>query len=183
MTRRTPDIAQLTSRQRAFLRRLWVVIGLCLTVLLGGCRDDFEAEVVPILEGRCANAMCHGTVQGNDAGHKLDAAKWLTFETDENGRIASPAQALASIKTKINAGENPAFSSFLRKTLPVVQGGQFHFMGKIFQSRSDPDYQTLARWVATIKDGTEGEDEPPLSPNEERFAETVYPERIDRGCA
>lgn len=155
---------------------LWVAMQL-------GCDDHFERDVVPILERRCANAKCHGTGPQSGENHQLKPSKYLTFVTDRTGKITDIEAARASIKTKINSRENPAFSSLLRKTLPVAQGGQYHFMGKIFQSRDEPDYAVLADWVASIEDGTEGHDEPPLTPNERRFADTVYPTLIDRGCA
>ena len=173
-------------------------LALLLVTTLPSCGPNesaFESEILPILENRCANALCHGTAPGaissdgtrakskaTDDGQP-DHTKWLLFKTDSAGRITDRTQALASVKARVNARGKPEFSSLLRKTLPVDQGGTHHFMGAIFETRAAADYQTLARWVATLSNGTEGAAEPPLTVNETRFAETVYPLLVDRGCA
>lgn len=164
----------------------FISLGLVVGGLSVGCgttstADTFEAKVVPIVEARCAAAGCHGSGPGE--AHELDAKRWLTFKVDGAGKITDPAEALASVKAKINSVEDFNFSSFLRKTLPVAIGGQYHFKGQVFQSREDADYQTLAEWTASVSDGTEGADQPPLTANEQLFSSHVYPLLIDRGCA
>ncbi len=144
--------------------------------------DTFQEKVVPILESRCADSRCHGALAG-DAKHQLDPQRWLTFTVDATGRITDVPGALASVKAKVNSSENVAYSSVLRKTLPVAMGGQFHFKGSLFQSRDDADYRTLADWAATVSDGGEGASDAPLTANEQLFATNVYPLLIDRGCA
>ena len=162
------------------------VMGCGLT--LGACgttassSDTFKDKVVPVLETRCATAECHGTLVG-DTSHQLDGQRWLTLSIDATGRIADVPAAMASVKAKINSTEDPSFSSFLRKTLPVAMGGQYHYKGSLFQSRDDADYQTLADWVASVTDGTEGANEPELTANEQLFQKNVYPLLVDRGCA
>lgn len=136
---------------------------------------------MPILEQRCANTSCHGALQGA-ADQQLDAQRWLTFTVDGSGRIVDTAGALSSVKAKIST-EKAAYSSFLRKTLPIAEGGKYHYQGSVFGSRSDPDFTTLSDFASTITDGTEGATEPPLSAEEQRFASDVYPFLIDRGCA
>jgi len=142
--------------------------------------DRFVAQVVPILESRCANSQCHGAA---DAAHKQDPKRWLTFAVDKRGRIVDSVAAETSVKAKINSMDGAEFSSLLRKTLPVAIGGQYHFQGSVFQTRADADYRTLADWATSIRDGTEGQAEPPLSEREKLFRDKVYPLLIDRGCA
>ena len=160
---------------------------LLLAMVLTSCqgeddRQAFEAQVVPLLERHCATSECHGVPQGG-TGYQLDASKWLTFPIDGNGRIADTGAALASVKAKINSAEGTALSTFLRKTLPVAQGGVFHFRGNVFPSAQNGDYQTLAGWAATVPDGTEGASEPPLTVLEQEFKDKVYPTLIHKGCA
>ncbi|MCC7381533.1 MAG: hypothetical protein IT384_06860 [Deltaproteobacteria bacterium] len=160
----------------------------CVVALSLGCSSadeiSFDTDVKPVLERRCASPICHGVPPDAAAsGFKLDAAKWLTFQVDAAGRITDVSAAEASCKAKINSAENPAFSSFLRKTLPAQAGGLFHWRGAVFESRDAPDYRILADWAAAVGDGTEGASEPALDPLEQRFVDTVYPILIRKGCA
>lgn len=170
---------------------MWVVT-LLIGCLIGATactpdaedKDLFGQEVVPIVQNRCADSRCHGTpADGSAPDHQLDPERWLTFTTDSAGRVTDIPGALKSSKAKVNSREKPDFSSFLRKTLPVGQGGQYHFQGSIFPSRDDADYKTLKRWADSISDGSEDADQLPLTANEQLFADTVYPLLIDRGCA
>lgn len=147
----------------------------------GGDDDAFVRDVAPVLQRRCAGAPCHGSLEGSE--HELDPARWLTFRIDSGGRITDMEEARASVKAKVNSRDNPWFSTLLRKTLPVEEGGLHHYRGAVFASRSDPDFVTIARWVQTVHDGTEGAADPPLTANEQRFATDVYPFLINRGCA
>ncbi len=106
-----------------------VVAGACVAGCEGssGSADNFETRVVPLLESRCANAACHGVVEGGN--HELDAARWLTFHIDDHGKITDLDEARASVAAQINSAENPEFSTLLRKTLPLAEGGLFHFQG------------------------------------------------------
>ncbi len=155
-------------------------------VLTAACSEDegdpLATQVMPLLESRCAAAACHGSPVA-DKANQLDPLRWLTFPIDANGKIADQAKALISVKAKINSTENPAFSTLLRKALPVAQGGQYHYQNAVFTSRDDPAYKTLASWVATVKDGGEAKDHAPLNPREKLFYDKVYPTLIDRGCA
>lgn len=144
-------------------------------------RDTYKQDIVPLLETRCATGACHGSEAGK--GQQLDPQKWLTLPIDASGKITDTDKALVSLKAKINSAEDPAYSSLLRKTLPVAQGGQQHFQNAVFPSRDDPSYKTLAAWVGTVKDGTEGKGQPPLADREKLFRDNVYPLLVDRGCA
>ncbi len=161
---------------------VWTMVGIAGGS--SGCgeskRPQLETRALAVVEKRCANAECHGAAR-NAEGLQLDASKWLTFQVDAAGKIADRAAALASMRAKVNSDEDPAFSTLLRKVVPVTQGGLDHFRGALFQSRDEDDYQTLADWAASAE-GTEGQDVPPLTPLEQQFADTVYPVLIQRGC-
>ncbi len=154
--------------------------------LAGGCDDEedpFATKVAPILEGRCASGECHGVVAGTADEFALDPELWLTFDVDANGKLTDLAAAEASVKAKVNSTEDPRFSSFLRKTYPVALGGQYHFGEPVFTSPDTPEFEVLAEYVASVKDGGEDADEPPLDPLEAQFRDTVYPLLIQKGCA
>lgn len=160
-----------------------VIAGTCLASCdgsSGGSAGVFEAKVVPLLESRCADGACHGVVEGGT--HELDIQQWLTFHIDDNGKITDLEEARASVAAQVNSTENPEFSTFLRKTLPLAEGGLFHFQGAAFTSRDNVEYQILSEYVASVDDGTEGADEPPLSALEQQFADDVYPVLVERGC-
>ncbi len=176
---RRPSLAPL------FFRFMLLPVSSSLLLLSAGCDDDeSDAEsgrVLSIMEQRCASGACHGVTAEAAASQQLDDARWLTFRVDGRGAITDPDAALASMRTKVNSAEDPVFSTLLRKTLSVAQGGLHHHRGAVFQSREDPDYQALAAWAAKV-DGTEGADVPALDPLETRFVETVYPTLIQKGC-
>ena len=149
----------------------------------GTDRPAVEQQALSVIEQRCSNENCHGVAAATGDGLVLDEHRWLTFHVDSSGGITDRAGALESLRGKVNSAEDPAFSSLLRKTLPVTQGGVDHYRGAVFQSREDPGYQRLAEWAASIEEGSEGQDVPALSALETQFAETVYPTLIQRGCA
>lgn len=140
-----------------------------------------ERETLRLVERRCASSDCHG-VESGAVPTGVDTSAWLTFEVLRDGRIAEPADALAALRRKVNSGEDPAFSTLLRKTLPLSQGGLPHDRGPIFASRGDPAYRRLEAF-AIATEGTEGDDEPPLNDLERQFGETVHPILTLRGCS
>lgn len=167
-----------------FQRREWWS-ALIVVLALAGCRETveerFKSKVVPVLEARCASSSCHGVAEAG-APPGIDAAHWLTFRIDSNGRIADLPGALASVKAKINSSENPEFSTLLRKTLPVTAGGMHHFQSALWKARDEAGYRTLSDFAAMVKDGGEGHS-PGLDEGEQHFADAIYPELIARGCA
>ena len=158
-------------------RREWCV-ALIVSLALAGCRESveerFKTKVVPVLEARCASSSCHGVPEAG-APEGIDPAVWLTFRIDSAGRIADVPGALASVKAKINSSENPEFSTFLRKTLPVSAGGMHHFQSALFQARDEAGYRALSEFAAMVKDGAEGQS-PALDEREQHFADAIYPE-------
>lgn len=168
-------------------RHLTLCLGAAVALtVLSGCErtsdEVFKEDVAPVLERRCANGACHGSVEGQP-DQQLDPARWLTFRISGAGRLTDVPAAMASAKAKVNSVEDPAFSSLLRKTLPLTAGGTYHFRSAVFQSTDDADFVVLQKWAASIKDGTEGRDQPPLTANEQLFSDKVYPFLIGRGCA
>ncbi|MDP2305677.1 MAG: hypothetical protein Q8P18_06590 [Pseudomonadota bacterium] len=147
-------------------------------ILLLGCapmptpRARFDAEVVPVLERGCTASTCHGTTDVPPAG--------LTFTTDGDGTLVDLDAAYATAKSRIDTAEDPAFSTLLRKTLATTWGGLPHAAGAQFPSPEDPAYLAIAAWIAVETGG--GEDPAPLSPAEQRYADTVQPELAARGC-
>jgi len=165
--------------------RLAVIVSLA--AIAGACEDQatdpWAGGALPALQSRCASVQCHGVTAALAPTMKLDDSKWLTFRVDASGKITDAAAALRSAKAKVNSKEGAGHSSLLRKTLPVAQGGQYHYKNEVFASRSDSDYQKIAAWAAGVTDGGEGAGEPALTANEALFKAKVYPFLIQRGCA
>ncbi|MBI4820556.1 MAG: hypothetical protein HY791_30085 [Deltaproteobacteria bacterium] len=167
--------------------KVWPLLGLAVAL---GCpasepeQDVFTTKVVPVLERRCADANnCHGVLKGTESQYSLDADRWLTYSTGPGGELADPAAALRSTKAKINSRDGAPLSSFLRKTLPVAQGGLHHFGGPVFPSRDVDELKTLEDFASSVTDGGEGLDVPDLSELEVRFRSDVLPILIEKGCA
>ena len=103
---------------------------LLTALLLTACSADppasaaqFRDTVVPVLEARCAAAVCHGvTPSGLAAGEEPDPEGY-TLRTDEDGRLLDWEAAYRASRRFINTAEAPAFSSLLRKPLPEGAGG------------------------------------------------------------
>ena len=148
-----------------------------------GHQDHWRDRALPVLESRCASGACHGVTAAMAAIMQLDDSKWLTFRIDSAGKITDSMAALKSAKAKVNSTDGFAHSSLLRKTLPVAQGGQYHYKNEIFSSRNDADYKKLAEWAQTVTDGSESASEPALGANETLFATKVFPVLVQRGCA
>lgn len=163
------------------IRRLVIV----LTMLTGcdaplGGQALFEQQIAPILQARCASTICHGVAVGAEAaGEHVDWTR-LFFRVDANGALAEPALAYATAKRAINTTEDPAFSSLLRKPLPVAFGGHPHHGKDNFTSPMDPDYQALRAWITSERDG--GEVPPELTPNQVLFGETVQTALVSGVC-
>ncbi len=159
---------------------IWIAWALFGIACAPGVPEEL-AEVAPIFERRCAALACHG-VPEDPVGLDLHPEQFLTLRVRADGSLANHPDNLISIKAKVSS-QGPEFSSLLRKTLPIAQGGLLHFQARVFGSREDPDWQALDAWVRTVSNGQEHADEPPLDALETRFAETVYPLLIQLGCA
>lgn len=156
----------------------------CTACTAAGTEAQFESDVIPILERRCAALSCHGVGAGEDReGLELHPDLYLTLEVDEARRIRDVSAALTSVKAKINSLEDVELSTLLRKPLPPSQGGLSHFATSVFSSREDAEWTALRDWAATVEDGGEGLDQPELDAFEALFRDTVYPTLIRKGCA
>ncbi len=92
----------------------------------------FAAEIEPILQQRgCSNLGCHG---GQGSGQLLLSGG------------AFPEADFIAVGGHVTPWD-PMQSPLLRKPLDVASGGLVHGGGAVFTDVSDPDYQTLLRWV------------------------------------
>lgn len=159
-----------------------------LALLALGCgaeeltpRQQFDAEVAPVLEQSCAASTCHGVAP--DAEARGDVLDWdtLLFHVDEQGRIADLDQAYAAALHASNTSEDPAFSSLLRKPLASAYGGLPHYGGENFISTEREDYRAVRDWL--LRESGGGEVAAPLDEGELRFADEVQPIIMGLSCA
>lgn len=162
------------------------VVTLPLLVACAACtpvsdaRTTFETRALPVFQQRCAAPICHGVAPGAEAsGERID---WSLFflKLNASGRIASPEQARTAALRVVNTAEDPAFSTLLRKPLPVSDGGLPHLGGENFSGEEDPAWQAVRDWILTENEG--GEDPLPFNTRERLFAETVEPALVEATC-
>ena len=142
-------------------------------------REQFEREVVPILERRCAATVCHGVASdGELRGEVID---WSLFfvEVDGGGHIADLDGAYEASRRAIDRTA-PEFSGLLRFPLPRAFGGLPHTGGDSFRSPDDPAYRALIDWIEREPSG--GEDAPGLDEREALFAARVQPALVSAAC-
>ena len=120
--------------------------------------QEFRRSVAPIFEKRCASLACHGIAVDSFKGLMKDPnrAKALYLPVDPlTGTIPKTTTSLAATfsaareHSRINFAENPIFSPLLRVPLAQEFGGLPHRGLDVFLSIDDPDFQTIAKWVAT----------------------------------
>ncbi len=111
--------------------------------------DFFKAKVQPIfLEKRPGHApcvMCHA-----DASNMLHLQKlpdgqstWTEEETRKN---------FDTVSKIVQAADDPMTAKILLHPLaPEAGGDAFHSGGRQFASKNDPDWKTIAAWVAGAK--------------------------------
>ena len=111
--------------------------------------DFFKAKVQPIfLEKRPGHApcvMCHA-----DANNMLHLQKlpdgqsaWTEEETRKN---------FDTVSKIVQAADDPMTAKILVHPLaPEAGGDAFHSGGRQFASKNDPDWKTIAAWVAGAK--------------------------------
>lgn len=156
------------------------------SALVAACGQDdtpetrFREQVVPVLEQRCASAVCHGVSAGaEESGDVVNWDSQLLFRIDRHGLLADTDQAYATAKRAINTGEVDA-SSLLRKPLHVDLGGLPHLGGATFRRRDVPAYETLRSWIESETNG--GEAPEPLDDAERFFADNVQPALVEGTC-
>jgi hypothetical protein len=162
---------------------------LLLAGLLSACGPEegpearFRADVLPVLERRCAALVCHGVA--GDAAERGESllADAFYFEVTRDGRIADWRAAREAALRFVNTVEGPPFSGLLRKPLPTVYSGLPHGGGDNLTSPRDPAHHAIAAWIAEERAGGEDPDPAGLTPRERHFAERVQPILVGRGCA
>lgn len=126
----------------------------------------FKSNVAPYIQQVCASGNCHGTTSnelyflcGSDQA-QLD---WNYFAAGQY--ISNPPQA----------------SELIRRPLAPQSGGSFHEGGTIFQTPSDPNYQSFISWAKQhgASDFTAIAQSYPLLPF---FAHRVQPVFVKKGC-
>lgn len=157
-------------------------LGLALLggIVAMGCsdraaREQFDEDVVPVLEQNCLGSTCHGVSPWAEA--EGDVIDWDFFHVRVNGdgTIASYEQAYAATKSRINTAEHGAFSTLVRKPLSSDVGGLVHLGGVQFPNRESDAYRTLMDWIAAETGGGEGEDPGELTELERQFGQEVLP--------
>jgi len=120
--------------------------------------QEFRRSVAPIFEKRCASLSCHGIAV--DSFKELikdpDRAKAFYFPVDPlTGAIPQTTDALltafrtAREDSRVSFAEQPVFSPLLRIPLAQEFGGLPHRGLDVFLSIDDPDFRTIAKWIAT----------------------------------
>lgn len=141
----------------ALLVPLWAAVGGCVDeatelTLATPNRQQFEAEVYPVLLRDCAFHACHGStdrflqVFGPGRGRMTANIKPLDPELP-----LEIDHAYDRARSMIDARE-PERSLLLKKPLETKAGGQGHEgsdgLGRnVYQSKSAPGYDAIRRWV------------------------------------
>jgi hypothetical protein len=107
--------------------------------------EFFKTEVEPIFlkkrEGHTRCYVCHE--ESNNAFRLEKLPEGAAFWTDEQSR-----RNFDAVSALVAPGD-PANSRLLLQPLaPEAGGATFHSGGRQFASKDDPDWKTLAQWVA-----------------------------------
>lgn len=145
-------------------------------------RDQFELEVVPVLEGNCLSASCHGVSTDSEARGEVINWDYFFVRIENDGRIADIDDAYKTALSRINTLERPEFSSLLQKPLAPGVGGVHHTGGVQFSDRESPSYQTIRDWVLHESGGGEGHDYAELTDLQRQFASEVQPHLVRLQC-
>ncbi|MCC6876172.1 MAG: hypothetical protein IT378_17825 [Sandaracinaceae bacterium] len=152
--------------------RLLVLFALLAAGCADGPRDRFAAEVVPLLEARCASTLCHGV----GPGQEWPEADGLFVEVDARGRIADVdrAREIALARVSVRA---PLASSLVRVPSPRWAGGGPHAGGAVLLGPDDPATERIALWIEReAGSGARGGEDLALSALEAQFGAEVLPE-------
>ena len=165
------------------MRTAFVV--LPFAILLGCTGEErarlaFDRDVAPIIEASCASSSCHGVADGAEAAGEVIDWDLFFVATDPSGRLSDLDSARAAALRAINTVEAPELSTLVRKPLDRSIGGLPHRGGDNFAMLESAEVQALLTWITLEPEG--GEDPPPLTALQERFADTVLPVLERRGC-
>lgn len=151
---------------------------LALALLFACETSDFEAEVLPLVEARCASAACHGVAEGDE----WPGVEGFFVRLDARGRIAEPSEARERLVERVST-EAPWQSSLVRVPLPSWAGGGPHAGGALFRGADDPELASIVRWIRSLRAaGETGGEDGALTREERRFGRAVLPDLMDR-CA
>ncbi len=179
-------------------------------LVLAACADPvvhdssyqrFEADVLDVLERRCGLG-CHAVPQDEyvamleDPAHReafyfpVDPATGRFSDEVELRRMAFDVTRGAWWEEEAGHGEEPGridyeaspeFSHLLRAPLAVRAGGTQHRGVDVFTTEDEPDYRSLAAWVAAEIEET-GLHAPTWTPAEEYFRDEVVGVLQRNGC-
>lgn len=172
------------------VRGVETTVLLLVAVTASACTGDapnadaqFRETVVPVLEARCAAAVCHGITQEERAAGAVLPEGSFIFAIDDHGQIVDLTQARDAAVRVANVADGPDFSTLLRKPLGDVWGGLPHQGGDNFTSPRDPAYVAVRDWVSLLTGGGEDPEATRLTETQQYFADEVEPRLIRRGCA
>jgi hypothetical protein len=111
--------------------------------------EIFKSEIEPIfLKRRPGHArcyMCHEA--GNGRILRLEMlSPGASFWTEEQSR-----QNFENVSGLVVPGSIETSPLLIHPLAPEAGGDAYHSGGRQFESRSDPDWQALARWVGALK--------------------------------
>lgn len=115
----------------------------------------FAEQAQPVIQRHCAFEACHGR---SDLSLSLYAVDYVRLAVGGPGtplvEHALTDEELDhnhwAMAVRVDAPD-PQSSRLLRKLRSPSDGGEAHFdVAPIFASRSDPDYQALCAWAATV---------------------------------
>ena len=110
--------------------------------------ETYRTKVEPIFaKKRPTHARCVVCHSANNSAFRLEPLPpGVTAWTEEQSR-----KNFAYVSKLVTPG-NPATSRLLRQPLAHEAGGEeFHSGGRQFTSKDDPDWKTIADWVAAAK--------------------------------
>jgi hypothetical protein len=119
----------------------------------------FRCRVQPVLTKSCASFTCHGDAKRFFHVFARNRLRLSGTEKDRNAPLSPPEHTANFDAARAFVEETSRDESLLlTKPLDVVAGGSFHrgatlfAAGNVFTDKKDPDYQTLADWVAGGKE-------------------------------
>jgi hypothetical protein len=114
----------------------------------------FETMAQPALARSCAFPACHGSSERGLSLYAVGRHR-LAPEPDLNDLQYAPLTA-AEVHENLRSAllfvdpHDPDDSEILLRTIPVARGGRGHRGGPLYRDRDDPDFRSLARWVAEV---------------------------------
>ena len=135
--------------QRTIFTAIAVFLGTAAPHLFAQSLDfeAYKSRVEPIfLKKRPGHARCVVCHEANNSGFRLLPRPQTGSWTEEQSRMN-----FENVRNLVKAGD-PEDSRLLIHPLAEKGGGdKFHSGGRQFMSKSDPEWQTLAKWVRGAK--------------------------------